>query len=102
MTLLAHALALGGPEAYRRLATGSNPDALPDAFPVPDTEAPLKDRLVQASGVSADSLIASWRAATLQARPDVHGDTRKLRWSSLLWLVVLAGVSTRSTKWRLT
>ncbi len=95
MTLLAHALALGGPEAYRQLATGN-----PDVRPPP--EAPLKDRLVQASGVSADSLIASWRAATLQARPDVHGDTRKLRWSSLLWLVVLAGVSTRSTKWRLT
>ena len=94
MTLLAHTLSLGGPEAFRRLATG-NADARP-------SEASLKDRLVQASGVSADSLIGSWRTSTLQARPDVHGDTKEIRWSSLLWLVVLAGVSTRSTRWRLT
>ena len=95
MTLLAHTLSLGGPEAYTLLATGN-----PEVRPPP--EAPLKDRLVQASGVSADSLIGSWRAATLQARPDVHGDTRRIGWSSLLWLAVLAGVSTRSTRWRLT
>ena len=95
MTLLAHTLSLGGPEAYRLLATG-NADA--GAGP----EAPLKDRLVRASGVSADSLIASWRAATFEARPDVHDDTKKIRWSSLLWLVLLAGISTRSTRWRLT
>ena len=88
MTLVAHALALGGPEGYTRLIT--------------DTEAPIKDRLARASGVSADSLISSWRAATLQARPDVHGDTKKSGWSSLIWLLILAGVSTRSTRWRLT
>ena len=95
MTLLAHTLSLGGPEAFRLLATGN-----PDLRPPP--EAPLKDRLVRASGVSADSLIGSWRAATLHARPDLHGDTRKIGWSSLIWLAVLAGVSTRSTRWRLT
>ncbi len=95
MTLLAHTLSLGGPEAWRVLATG-NIDA--EGGP----EAPLKDRLVRASGVSADSLIGSWRAATFQARPDVQSDTKKIRWSSLFWLLVLAGVSTRSTRWRLT
>jgi hypothetical protein len=95
MTLLAHALSLGGPEAYGVLATGNA-----DASGAP--EAPLKDRLVRASGVSADSLIGSWRAATFQARPDVQSDTKKIRWSSLFWLLVLAGVSTRSTRWRLT
>ncbi len=88
MTLLAHALSLGGPEAFTRLVT--------------DTEVSIKDRLVRASGVSADSLISSWRAATFQAWPDVHSDTKKIRWSSLMWLLVLAGVSTRSTRWRMT
>jgi hypothetical protein len=88
MTLLAHALSLGGPEGYVRLGTS--------------TEASIKNRLLQASGVSADSLISSWRAATFQARPDVHRDTKMIRWSSLFWLVVLAGFSTRSTRWRLT
>ena len=95
MTLLAHALSLGGPEAWRVLATG-NVDAEGGSEPS------LKDRLVRASGVSADSLIGSWRAATFQARPDVQSDTKKLRWSSLFWLLVFAGVSTRSTRWRLT
>ena len=95
MTLLAHALSLGGPEAYRQLTDGNAGATSP-----PGTS--LKDRLVRASGVSADSLIGSWRAATFQARPDVHTDTKKIRWSSLMWLVVLAGVSTRSTRWRLT
>ena len=88
MTLVAQALSMGGPEGYTRLVT--------------DSDAPLKDRLVQASGVSADSLISSWRAATLQARPDVHGDTQRGLWSTLLWMLILAGVSTRSTRWRLT
>jgi hypothetical protein len=87
MTLVAQALALGGPEAYRSLAT--------------DSDAPIRDRLIQASGVSADSLISSWRSATLQARPDVHGDTQRGLWSTLFWMLILAGVSTRSTRWRL-
>jgi len=87
MTLVAQALTLGGPEGYRSLAT--------------DSDAPIKDRLVQASGVSADSLISSWRAVTLQARPDVHGDTQRGLWSTLFWMLILAGVSTRSTRWRL-
>lgn len=88
MTLLTHALELGGLEGYTRL--------------VSNTDGPIKDRLVSASGVSADSLIGSWRAAILEARPDAHGDLRMARWSSLFWLLVLAGVSTRSTRWRLT
>lgn len=88
MTLVAHALSLGGPEGYTRL--------------VAENEAPIKDRLARASGVSADSLIGSWRAAALQARPDVHDDTKKSRWSVLMWFLVLAGISTRSTRWRLT
>lgn len=88
MTLVAHALMLGGPEGFSRL--------------IADTEGPIKDRLTRASGVTADSLIGSWRAATLQARPDAHADTKKMRWSSLIWLLALAGVSTRSTRWRLT
>ena len=88
MTLVAQALSMGGPEGYTRLITAS--------------DAPLKDRLVQASGVSADSLISSWRAATLQARPDVHSDTQRGLWSTLFWMLILAGVSTRSTRWRLT
>lgn len=88
MTLVAHALSLGGPEGYTRLVT--------------ENEASIKDRLAEASGVSPDSLIGSWRAATLRARPDVHSDTKKSRWSTLIWFLVLAGISTRSTRWRLT
>jgi len=88
MTLLANALSLGGPAGYRQMAA--------------DTEASIKDRLVRISGVSADSLISSWRTEVFQGRPDGRSATRKLRWSSLLWLLVLAGVSTRSTRWRLT
>ncbi len=95
MTLLAEVLSLGGPEAYRQLAVG-------DPHTTPPPEAPLKDRLVRASGVSPDSLIASWRAATFEARPDVNSDVGRIRWSSLFWLAVLAGISTRSTRWRLT
>ena len=88
MTLLAHALSLGGPEGYRQMAA--------------DTDASIKDRLVRMSGVSADSLISSWRTEVFQGRPDAREDTRRLRWSSLFWFLVLAGVSTRSTRWRLT
>ena len=88
MTLLAHALSLGGPQGYKQMAA--------------DTDASIKDRLVRISGVSADSLISSWRTEVFQGRPDAREDTRRLRWSSLFWFLVLAGVSTRSTRWRLT
>lgn len=87
-TLVAQALSLGGPSGYTQLMNPSDD--------------PLKDRLVRASGVSADSLMSSWRASVFQARPDVSRDTNRSLWSTLMWFLVLAGISTRSTRWRLT
>lgn len=87
MSLVGHALTLGGPEAFHELST--------------DTEGSIEDRLVRVAGVSADELIASWREAVLAQRPDVGKDNNRSRWTSLMWLLVLAGFSMRSTRWRL-
>ncbi len=87
MSLVGHALTLGGAEAFHKLST--------------DTEGSIEDRLARVAGVPADELIASWREAVLAQRPDVGEGDRRSRWTSLMWLLVLAGFSMRSTRWRL-
>lgn len=88
MALATHALRLGGAGAFQRMA--ANP------------ERPIKDRLTDAAGVSADSLIYSWQAAVLASRPEVREGTTRSHWTSFLWLMVLGALSMRSTRWRLT
>ena len=87
VSLLGHALTLGGAGAFHELSTGP--------------EGSIEDRLARVAGVPAEELIASWREAVLAQRPDVREGSRQSRWTSLMWLLVLAGLSMRSTRWRL-
>lgn len=86
-SLLTHVVATGGAEAWRRLAT--------------DSIGTARERLVAASGVSADSLISSWRRGVLDARPR-HSAGLAASWLlTMFWVVVVASLAMRSTRWRL-
>lgn len=84
--LVGLALDLGGPGAYDRLM------ASPDR--------PIADRLAAAARVSADSLITSWRARALAARPQPVTLNTAGAWAALAWVLVLASAALRSTRWR--
>ncbi len=86
MTLVAHALSLGGPGSFQALA---------------GADGAIRDRLAAAARVAPDALITSWREAVIAARPPVDGGGVPSRLSSFAWLLILAAISMRSTRWRL-
>jgi hypothetical protein len=86
LTLLRHAIDLGGHAAYPRLVHGE--------------EAGLEARLAAAAGVSADSLLAGWRRKILAAPPKSVNFTMAAAWSAVAWVTLLALVGLRSTRWR--
>ena len=86
-SLAAEALRLGGEGSFSRLI--ANP------------EEPLKNRILAAAGVPPDTLMAQWRARTLEARPNLHAGLLLSPLSLLLWILLIAALATRSTRWRL-
>lgn len=87
-SFLGHALRVGGEGALVRLNAG-------------DETTSLADRLIAASGLSADGLVESWRQEVLAAAPPAQtGLSLKLLSGALLWSLVFSGFSMRSTRWR--
>ncbi|MDH3290636.1 MAG: hypothetical protein OEO20_14680 [Gemmatimonadota bacterium] len=80
------ALEVGGEGALGRLAR---------------SEAPATGgRLSAAAGVPRDSLIALWRDRILAAAPAQVIITGATGWTALAWVLVLAFLALRSTRWR--
>ena len=86
-SFLEHVLRAGGAQTFQ---------ALRDA-----ESGPLLQRLERAAGVPADSLAATWRARVLDARPSAWAGLVKSPLSGLFWVLVLALLAGRSTRWRL-
>jgi hypothetical protein len=57
-------------------------------------------RLAAAAGASTDSLLSTWRAEVLAARPKTVIIPDRTAWVTLLWGTVLTLVALRSTRWR--
>jgi hypothetical protein len=86
VTLVRRAMELGGPGAYSRLAGNS--------------DRALAARLAAAAGVSADSLLASWRRDILTAPPKTVRFAASAVWSAVGWVALVAFLGFRSTRWR--
>jgi len=85
-TLAATALQMGGDGAYGRMV---------------QTVAPtVADWIAAAAAAPADSVVARWYSNVMAARPAPTTLTAATGWSALVWIVVLAAIATRSTRWR--
>ncbi|HUF74655.1 MAG TPA: hypothetical protein VMM35_00185 [Longimicrobiales bacterium] len=85
--VLMEAIRLGGPGAWERLL--ERVDAEP-------TEA-----LVHAAGIDAPAVAAAWRATLLAQRPEIHAGLGGQAARTLLWVLALAALAMRSTRWRI-
>jgi hypothetical protein len=79
-------LARGGVGAYARLRASA---ALP-----------LDERLAVAGGAPTDSLVASWQAHVIAARPTLPGIPPVTAITTLLWIGACGALSLRSSRWR--
>lgn len=86
-SLVAEALTQGGEGAFTRFLSASG--------------RPIRDRLAEAAGMPADTLVALWRARVLEARPESHAGLILSPLPLALWLVLLLGLATKSSRWRL-
>ncbi|HEX6590120.1 MAG TPA: hypothetical protein VF039_14030 [Longimicrobiales bacterium] len=86
-SLLAFALEEGGAAAWGVLAA--------------DKAGTIADRLGAAAGMDAPALLEAWRARVVTERPTAFADLGRSSASILLWLIVLAALASRSTRWRL-
>lgn len=73
-------------------------EALPRFFA--DTGAAVVPRLEAAAGIPLDSLLGSWRATVLAHRPLATTIPLGTQWLAVVWVLGLAAVATRSTRWR--
>jgi len=84
--LVETALQMGGVGAYGRLVL---------------TEAPtIADWIAAVARAPADSVIEVWYSDVIAARPDPTTLTAATGWGAFVWIIVLAAVATRSTRWR--
>ena len=85
-TLAETALQMGGDGAYgRMLQTGVTT---------------IADWIAAVAAAPADSVIARWHSNVVAARPASTTLTAATGWAALAWIVVLATIATRSTRWR--
>ena len=85
-TLVATALDLGGPGAFDRLLARPH--------------APLADRLADAAGLPADSLISVWRNRVTAHGPMSARIPARSAWAAFGWAVVFGVLALRSSRWR--
>lgn len=84
--VLAHALEVGGADSYARLF---------------DDAADVATRIENAAGRPIEEVIAGWRAAVQDDRPDIHAGIARAGFWTVVWLAGLALLAMRSTRWRL-
>ena len=62
---------------------------------------PPGDALRHISGLSTEELSTRWRDLILAARPNVHAGFGLTQLATALWVLLLAALAMRSTRWRL-
>jgi hypothetical protein len=80
------AITQGGADAYSRLRNSPSRR--------------LDERLAAAAGVPADSLVASWHAHVMTARPVTPATPPLTAIATLLWIGVCGALALRSSRWR--
>jgi hypothetical protein len=85
--VLMEAVRMGGPGAWARLLERSHAEPA--------------EALELAAGVEVRAVAAAWRDALLEQRPEIHAGLAGQAARALLWFLVLAGLATRSTRWRI-
>ncbi|MGD2155087.1 MAG: hypothetical protein PVG79_17615, partial [Gemmatimonadales bacterium] len=65
-----------------------------------DNGSNVEERLAAAVGVEPDALIARWREAVLDVRPRTQTVSGWEGLSALAWVLGLAFLATRSSRWR--
>jgi hypothetical protein len=105
-SLLWFALREGGPGAVDRLAASVEPSRSRVRGPGraslllgPITD--IRTHLERASGLDGDVLIGRWRESILAGRPAPPATDERTRASTMLWIMLFAGLATRSKRWRL-
>ena len=86
ISVLQHALEVGGSGSFARLVEGP-----PGAA----------GRLARAAGRPIDEVMLGWRDRVQDARPRVHAGIARAGLWSMLWLIGLGLLAMRSTRWRL-
>jgi hypothetical protein len=84
--LLDVALELGGDGTYARVSSSGRSG--------------VEEKLSGAAGVEADTLISRWREAVLNARPKTQAVVAFEGLAALAWVLGLALLATRSSRWR--
>jgi hypothetical protein len=84
--LLDVALELGGEGVYARISTSSG--------------SAVEERLAVAVSAESDTLVARWREAVLDARPRTQMVSGLEGLAAIAWIVGLAFLATRSSRWR--
>ncbi len=85
VTLVQHALAVGGVGAYGRLYRAGGT---------------MEERLTAASRVPGDSLIASWRAVLVDSAGHPTAVSWPLGLAAVFWAMAFSAMALRSTRWR--
>lgn len=85
-SLVRSAIELGGRGAFARLSASRG--------------RPIEQRLAAASGVPGDSVLLSWHAAVLAARPQRVTVEARGGWIALAWGVAFGLLALRSSRWR--
>jgi hypothetical protein len=85
--LLWHAVEVGGDDAWARAVERS--------------DASLAEVLRYASGQDGEQLVAGWRAALENERPSAYAGMSGVAGATLFWVLILAALAMRSTRWRL-
>jgi hypothetical protein len=85
VTLVQHALVVGGDGAYGRLYRDGGT---------------IEERLTAAARVPGDSLIASWRAALVDSAGHPTAVSWPLALAAVFWAMAFSAMALRSTRWR--
>ncbi len=85
VTLVQHALVVGGDGAYGRLYRAGGT---------------MEERLTAAAGVPVDSLIASWRAMLADSAGHPTAVSWPLGLAAVFWAMAFSAMALRSTRWR--
>ena len=85
VTLVQHALVVGGDGAYGRLYRAGGT---------------MEERLTAAAGVPGDSLIASWRAVLVDSAGHPTAVSWPLGLAAVFWAMAFSAMALRSTRWR--
>src|SRR5262249_47508897 len=65
-----------------------------------NTKGGVREKLAAVAGVSLDSVVRVWHAEVLAAHPPSDRVPAATQWSTGFWILLLAALAVRSSRWR--